>query len=310
MQNSINTQELINFLISKTDNVKSIEITNMYKIFMDELFIHNRQGTINSYNAILKPVMKYFYENNIKTSYEINNQVISNYVISRKPFVKPQTINKEITALKTMFNVCIRKNYIDSINFDFKRLEVKKTKIESISNNDMRKILEYLNTSHVLDKHKLLFLLMLTTGIRTNELLNIENRNINLNKKKIYLEFTKTHTPRYIYLVDDVIPLIQKLMSNNKYLFLEEDNKTQLTSNALKCFFKRLKRDLDIDVLSPHKVRHFYATNIYNKSKDIYLVSQLLGHTNINTTQIYLDIDNEEHQEKNNYFNPINDFKK
>lgn len=99
-------------------------------------------------------------------------------------------------------------------------------------------------------------------------------------------------------------------MSNNKYLFLEEDNKTQLTYNALKCFFKRLKRDLDIDVLSPHKVRHFYATNIYNKSKDIYLVSQLLGHTNINTTQIYLDIDNEEHQEKNNYFNPINDFKK
>lgn len=74
--------------------------------------------------------------------------------------------------------------------------------------------------------------------------------------------------------------------------------------------FKRLKRDLDIEVLSPHKVRHFYATNIYNKSKDIYLVSQLLGHTNINTTQIYLDIDNEEHQEKNNYFNPINDFKK
>ena len=64
-----------------------------------------------------------------------------------------------------------------------------------------------------------------------------------------------------------------------------------MTANALRCFFKDIKKELKIDVLSPHKLRHFYATIIYNNSLDIYLTSNLLGHSDVKMTQIYLDID-------------------
>ena len=103
-----------------------------------------------------------------------------------------------------------------------------------------------------------------------------------------------------------LIPVVRINKKINLYLFNDHNNQ-QLTSNALRCFFKHLKKDLEIETLSPHKLRHYYATNLYNKSLDIYLVSNLLGHTNIQTTQIYLDIDNKEHQIKNEFYNPLND---
>ena len=74
----------------------------------------------------------------------------------------------------------------------------------------------------------------------------------------------------------------------------------------LRMFFKHIKEDLNIDVLSPHKLRHFYATTIYNNSLDIYLTSNLLGHSDIKMTQIYLDLDNNNNQQKNAQFNPLN----
>ena len=95
-------------------------------------------------------------------------------------------------------------------------------------------------------------------------------------------------------------------MNNNEYLFTDENN-IQMTSNGIKMFFKHLRDDIKIDVLSPHKLRHYYATNLYEKSLDIYLVSKLLGHTNIKTTQIYLDLNDKNNQTKNNYYNPMND---
>lgn len=97
-------------------------------------------------------------------------------------------------------------------------------------------------------------------------------------------------------------------MTNNKYLFLD-NHKNKLLANALKLIFKRLKKELNIDILSPHKLKHYYATNIYNKSLDICLVKELLGHKSITMTQIYLDIDNKDNQVKNSYYSPLNDFR-
>ncbi len=55
-----------------------------------------------------------------------------------------------------------------------------------------------------------------------------------------------------------------------------------------------LKQSCKIDILSPHKLRHYYATSVYNKSLDICLVKELLGHKSITMTQIYLDIDHKD----------------
>lgn len=304
--NTINTETLIQFLLQQQTTEKTIEIDLAYKIFINHLKVHNRTGTIKAYKCCLKPFFKFLKRHDIYLSSQVNSDLINKYILERKPFVKNNTINKEIVSFKTMLNLMIKKKYIDKLNFEFTKLKVERPNIESISKNDLNKIINYFNNHAVLDKNKLIFLLMTTTGIRTTEVLNIKNSNIDLKNLRIYLEFTKTNYPRYIYIKEELVPLFHKVMSNNTYLF-NDDFGNQMTDNALRCFFKRLKKELNIEVLSPHKLRHYYATSLYNKSLDIYLVSKLLGHTNIKTTEIYLDINDKNNQEKNNYYNPLND---
>lgn len=307
MNNQINTQQLIDFLLNQNKE-KSIEISTAYRIYIDYINIHKRHGTLESYNAALKPVLTYLKQRRIATTSDVTTDLINQYVLYRKPFVKNQTINREIKYLKAMFNYMIKLNYIDKINFTYEPLKYVKTKIPRIEDSSIKKILDYFDTSRIETKSKLIFLLILTTGIRTSELLNIENKNIDLENNFIKLEFTKNGESRNIYIVEKVKPLIKAIMTNNKYLFLD-NHKNKLSANALRLIFRRLKKELNIDILSPHKLRHYYATNIYNKSLDICLVKELLGHKSVTMTQIYLDIDQRNNQVKNSYYSPLNDFR-
>ena len=71
----------------------------------------------------------------------------------------------------------------------------------------------------------------------------------------------------------------------------------------------KLKRDLKIDILSSHKFRHLYATQLLRNGADIYSVKELLGHSNLRTTQKYIDFTNEEIKQNNFKFNPLNNLK-
>lgn len=306
MNNQINTQQLISFLLNQQQE-KSIEIATCYDFFINHLKIHNRTGTLSAYKATLKSILDYLKKRNIVTTAQITTQIINEYVLSRRPLVKPITINKEIKSLQIMIRLMIKNEYLDKMPFKFEPLKTVKDPVPQIEKDSIKKILKYFETSICEDKNKLVFLLILTTGIRTNELVNIKNKNIDLDNNLIRLEFTKNGETRNIFIVDKIKNLLIKVMNKSEYLFLDE-HQNQMTPNAVRLFFKHLKHTLDIKVLSPHKLRHYYATSIYQKSLDIYLVKELLGHKSIEMTQIYLDINKEENQKKNSYYSPLNDF--
>ncbi len=306
MNNQINTQELIKFLLNQQQD-KSLDIKTCYDFFMNHLSIHNRKGTISSYKACLRTILRYLNKRNIITTSQITTQVINEYVMYRLPTVKPITVNKEIKSLEIMIRLMIKNEYLDKMPFKFSSLKYLKDPVAQIEKDSIKKILKYFETSICEDKNKLAFLLILTTGIRTNELVNIKNKNIDLENNIIRLEFTKNGEPRNIFIVDKIKNLLIKVMNKTEYLFIDE-HQNQMTPNAVRVFFKHLKKNLNIAILSPHKLRHYYATSIYQKSLDIYLVRDLLGHKSIEMTQIYLDINQEQNQKKNAFYSPLNDF--
>lgn len=302
--NTINTDQLINFLLAANQS-KIITISNLYQLFLNKLKLNNRAGTINAYKENLKPIMKYLNDNNIFNSNQITTTLINQYVSIRYGKVKNCTINREICSLKTMLNFALNNDYINEIPFKYKKLKETKSKIESIDKKDIEKILQYFKTSIRNKKYILAFMLILTTGIRTNELINIKNKNIDLENMIIKLDFTKNGKDRKIYIINELKELIINIKNNNEYLFNDKEN-NQMTCNNIRKFFQHIKKELDIKILSPHKLRHYYATNIYNKSLDIYLTCQLLGHSDIKMTQIYLDIDEKDNQNKHKIYNPLN----
>lgn len=304
--NTINTDTLINFLLSQKQQEKTIELELLAILFYDHIKIHNRKGTLKSYKCNLKDLFNYFKREHITKSHEVTNEVINKYITQRINLVKNQTINKSICAFKTMLNFAINNKYIDKMNFTFTKLKTTKTKIDSIDEKDINKIIKQLQKNTYKDKNKLIFFLMLSTGIRTTELINIKTENIDIKKRIISLDYTKNGKQRSIFIKQEIIPLILKVYNKDNIYLFTDDYGNQMTDNSVRCFFKHLKKELNIDVLSPHKLRHYYATSIYNNSLDIYLTSNLLGHSDIKMTQIYLDINTENYQEKNDLYNPLN----
>lgn len=301
---NINTQQLINFLLEQQE-IKTITINNLLKLFFNKLKLNNRPGTINSYKSTLKPILKFLDQNKIIYINQVTSDVINQYVTIRFNKVKNITINKEVKSLQTMANFAFENEYIDKIPFKYKKLKETKPHIDKIEEKDIKKILIYFKSCKRDKKYILAFMLILTTGIRTTELINIKNGNIDIKNKIIKLDFTKNGKERKIYIVDELIELLKQIKNNNLYLFNDEEN-NQMTANNIRKFFQHIKKQLSIDVLSPHKLRHYYATTIYNNSLDIYLTCNLLGHSDVKMTQIYLDIDEKDNQNKNQLYNPLN----
>lgn len=70
----------------------------------------------------------------------------------------------------------------------------------------------------------------------------------------------------------------------------------------------KLKKDLNIDILSPHRFRDLYATQLLRNGADIYSVKELMGHQRLEITQRYIDFTNEEIKQNNFKYNPLKNF--
>lgn len=306
MNNTINTDELIKFLSNQNSN-KGLDLTNAISIFLNHVKLYKRPATYDFYDQYLNQILLYMNSKKVYNTSEITSEVINDYMkylLSKGN--KPQTVNHYIKSIRCMINFLKNNDYIDHDVFKFKALQEEKSKIKALTKIDIQRILDY--SKCLTEQNQLIILLMLTTGIRTTELVNIENDNIDFNKNIIKLTYTKNHEIENIYIHEDIKDLLFNVYNpNNKYLFAIDENRS-ISNEAVKSMFARIKRKLNIELLSPHKIRHYYATNIYNKTHDYFLVSKLLRHKNIEITKRYLDIENEEYKTFNTMYSPLNDF--
>lgn len=299
--------EIINFIAGKVE-VKSISLNECLEIFATNKAFNNRPGTLRYYVTNIKNVIRFLKQINVTNTSDINNGVIESLIIYySKLGNKPNSINKRITSFIYMLRFVSKLGVITFPNVSYTKLKEVAPKIESIKPTELNRLLNYVDKLTI--KTRLMFYLMLTTGIRLNELCNIKVSNIDLTNDLIYLDFTKTSTPRTIYIQEYVkkilIKYLKKIKSKNVYLFTNTNQ--PLNTNTFKLFCRRTKKALKI-TLSANRLRHLYATSLLKNGCDIKCVSVLLGHTNIKTTSRYLDYTDEELKEKNNKFNVLTNF--
>lgn len=184
--------------------------------------------------------------------------------------------------------------------------------------NQERKEVEILNKKEIdiIKKHikdtnfELLFLLDLGTGLRLGELLALDWKNINLSQKSITVEKsvkevyiydnseskhieTIIQTPktknsfRTIPIPSSLIDMLNKIDNKNGYLFLDKDGQLLKGKNVSAKWSKILK-ECNISHKKFHSIRHTYGSMLLQKGVDIETVAELMGHTAISITQIYI----------------------
>ncbi len=148
-------------------------------------------------------------------------------------------------------------------------------------------------------KHLMLFQMLYYLGARVNEIVNIKQRDIHIKGNRGIVTFSPDVTKRRVEREVDIPPNMIQPIKQYVGKFDSDDIIFKMTKQRVwqltKVYADKSKINKKIH---PHTFRHSYASNIYNKTGDLKLVQELLGHKNLSTTSVYAHISKEYRRKK------------
>lgn len=302
-------KKFIEFYFENVSNAQ-IDIETGVKIFLTHVRANKTPATYKFYMVHLSYIETWILSKGIYYFNQVNNEILDQYVFYEKntKHNTNNTINKRIGALKTC------SQYLASIGslqepIKYEKLKIIKKDIDIIPDEVISEILNLICDYPV--RNKLIIYLIITTGIRRTELCHILRRNIDIKNHRIYLEHTKTNSPRYIYTSELVENLLKNRLKESSSIYLLSNNNEPLSTSTIDSLFMRIKKGLTTDiVVSPHKFRHTFATNVLkNNGGNIEQVRLLLGHSDYSMTKRYLHLIESDLMEASIKFNPLANLK-
>ncbi|HEL2295370.1 TPA: tyrosine-type recombinase/integrase [Streptococcus suis] len=157
-------------------------------------------------------------------------------------------------------------------------------------------------------RNLLLISLLLSTGLRISELCNLKLDNINLKNRTIQI-LEKGKKVRLLYIGnDETLSLLEDYIAHHSsYLFTSVKNDDHLKEQSVRLSLKNISHSLQLKKhITPHMFRHSFATMLLDNGVDIRQIQHLLGHSNINVTQIYTHVSQSKQVEILSEHNPLN----
>lgn len=269
--------------------------------------------TINNYLNDLKHYSQFFIELKVNPD-EIKTKQINEYLQEVNNRCANSTVLRTKTSIVS-FHKFLSQYYKLKLNPASSIQKIKKIYRypKTINSANINKILEENHSEHELF-HIAMFDVLYSCGLRVSEL-------VNLNLNQLYLEqgyirvIGKGDKERIIPMADITKKNLKEYIDKNRflwlknksnYVFIKPDGKQvnrQYVYNSLKNRCKEIGLDIDI---SPHKLRHSFATALLNGGADLRIVQELLGHSDISTTQIYTHVEGKRMHDAYNKFHPMN----
>jgi integrase/recombinase XerC len=257
--------------------------------------------TIESYKQDIIEYLEYLEENNIKLL-KINYDQIREYLkhLSNKKDVN-STISRKISAMRGFYKYLQNNNKIENNPFSLINLPKKEKKLPRFFfYNELEELFNTPKLHTPLGQRDRLILEMLyATGVRVSELVNIKVSDIsNDNTIKILGKGNKERIVRFGEYCSEILRMYlndghYKLNSSSEYLFLN-NNGGPLTDRGVRYLLDKIISKTTLEKkISPHMIRHSFATHLLNEGCDILTVQELLGHESLTATSIYTHITND-----------------
>ena len=271
--------------------------------FLNSLIIEKglSKNTIQSYESDIFQLYQWNISKNKKRITEfkkIDTSQFISYLFSQN--LKSTSVHRKISSLKTFFNFLLKKKLINANPFADQIMPKKPISLpKSISEDDVIKLLNAPKPDSLIGlRDKAMLELLYASGVRISELVNIKFSDLDL-ERNIIKVFGKGSKERLVPFGEDASQCISayiderkknKDIASIKYIFLNNRG-TKISRQA---FWYRLKEYcLEIGLkqdISPHTLRHAFATHLLNRGADLRSVQVLLGHSDLSTTQIYTHI--------------------
>lgn len=251
-----------------------------------------------------------------KEGISISKNDLTDYIKHLHQTYQPKTIKRKIATLKAFthylyYNDIIEFNPFDKIDTSFKEpLRLPRTIPEHI----IRQLLtiSYKNIKNAMSEyHRLTAIrntaiieLLFATGARISEICSIKTENIDLTARTVLI-FGKGSKERIIQIEnDDVIAILHQYIKafsdcirSDGYFFLNNRH-TCISEQSVRTIIKNLEKQINSPIhITPHMFRHSVATLLLEEDVDIRYIQRILGHSSINTTQIYTHVTSSKQKE-------------
>lgn len=258
-------------------------------------------NTIQSYSS---DVLNYlYYLENVKGITDIKNvtnEDIKNYLAYLKKMgYSPSSSSRALSTLKSFHKFLVLEHYIKhnpTLSISAPKLDKKLPTVLSVE--EVMMLLNSLNDDTPYNaRNRAMIEVMYGTGLRVSELVNLKLNELHLTSKMI--STTGKGSKERIVPINDYAakvlrdyivkyrPELVKNGKDNNYIFLNNQGQP-LSRQSFFLILKRLTKDAGIEKeISPHTLRHSFATHLLEAGTDLRYIQEMLGHEDISTTQIY-----------------------
>ena len=215
---------------------------------------------------------------------------------------KDQTtsVRRKISTFKSYYKYLYQNGYIEKKEYPLAKIaypKLEKKLPKFIYYNDLLEIIEESSKNKDGTRDKLIIEMLYATGLRVSELVNIKLNDIDFNNKRIIV-CGKGNKERIVYYGEYAEKALKEYLDKHQkneqnYLFMNSRGE-QLTDRGVRYIIDNIMKRLSVKThVTPHVLRHTFATDMLNNGCDIKVVQELLGHSSLKTTEVYTHVTNE-----------------
>ena len=243
-------------------------------------------STIKTYLNLVKPFIKHMQGRAITSASSDDLRLYVEHIVKSKNY-SISTHRQLVSGLKLILELHKNKEQITLLE----RPKKSSYKPAVLSNSEVIALL----AATVNLKHRCILALLYSCGLRIGELLALELKDVDLERKQLHVRNAKGRKDRYVGMATSVIPLLLNYTTSYKpqHYLIEGVAGAPYSASSVRAFLKQsCERANILKTVTPHTLRHSYATHLIENGTGIAHVQRLLGHSKPETTMIYTHIAN------------------
>ena len=254
----------------------------MIKAYVDEKKLAGSELTAKQYDSILRKFAGFLEKQGKNIADAEREDIIAYLNFLLESEIKKSTIATNLKVIKSFYNFLYENEYI-SRNPAKKIKNIKAEKREPIflTKEEIKALIDAAEKK----RDKLIIKMLYSTGLRISELLKVKVRDISYDKALLKV-FGKGAKERYVILHPKLLNELSEHIKENK--LKEDDLLFPLSARSVQFIIKKAAKKAKINKnVTPHKLRHSFATHLLHAGVDLRAVQKLLGHESLSITEIY-----------------------
>lgn len=279
--------------------ISGVDMEQMIESFITYLrdTKHSSQNTVQSYHRDLHKMQEYFYHSGISEMEQVTSTSLGSYVLFlEKSGMSSATVSRSIACIRSFYQYLLGRGMVHQNPTEgLKPPKVERHSPSTLSVEEVTLLLQQPKGGTPKEiRDKAMLELLYATGLRVSELINLRITDVNLDFD--YIECKDNEHLRTIPIGDKAKEALSQYMSEVRPVMVQKGDflfanvkgdpmSRQGFWKLIKHYAKKANIEKDI---TPHMIRHSFAAHLVSNGADLHAVQEMMGHSDISTTQIYL----------------------